>query len=76
MTTVPAPVQRDLPDLVKRRWDRSEPDRVWVADLTYVPSSEGTVYTGVTPFRWTVARSAIVLSRRSVHAEGAAALSA
>lgn len=45
VTTVPAPVQRDLPDLVKRRWDRGEPDRVWVADLTYVPSSEGTVYT-------------------------------
>jgi transposase InsO family protein len=44
-TTVPAPVQRELPDLVKRRWDRGEPDRVWVADLTYVPSSEGTVYT-------------------------------
>jgi len=45
VTTKPAPVQRDLPDLVKRRWDRGEPDRVWVADLTYVPSNEGTVYT-------------------------------
>lgn len=45
VTTVPAPVQRDLPDLVRRRWDRGEPDRVWVADLTYVPSSEGMVYT-------------------------------
>lgn len=45
VTTVPAPLQRDLPDLVKRRWDRGEPDRVWVADLTYVPSSESTVYT-------------------------------
>lgn len=45
ITTVPAPVQRELPDLVKRRWDHGEPDRVWVADLTYVPSSEGTVYT-------------------------------
>jgi len=45
ITTVPAPVRRDLPDLVKRQWDKGEPDRVWVADLTYVPSSEGTIYT-------------------------------
>ena len=45
VTTVSAPVQRDLSDLVKPRWDSGEPDRVWVADLTYVPSSEGTVYT-------------------------------
>ena len=45
VTTVAAPVRRDLPDLVKRRWDTGEPDRVWVADLTYVPSSEGMVYT-------------------------------
>ncbi len=45
VTTVPASTQRELPDLVKRRWDTGEPDRVWVADLTYVPSSEGTIYT-------------------------------
>lgn len=45
LTTVPASTRVDLPDLVKRRWDNGEPDRVWVADLTYVPSSEGMVYT-------------------------------
>ena len=44
-TTVQAPARGELPDLVKRRWDTGAPDRVWVADLTYVPSSEGTIYT-------------------------------
>lgn len=44
-TTVQAPARKELPDLVKRRWDTGAPDRVWVADLTYVPSSEGTIYT-------------------------------
>ena len=34
VTTVPAPVRRELPDLVKRQWDTGVPDRVWVADLT------------------------------------------
>lgn len=28
VTTVPAPVQRDLPDLVRHRWNRGEPYRV------------------------------------------------
>jgi len=45
LTTIPAPAQREPPDLVKRQWDTGGPDRVWVADLTYVRSSEGTVYT-------------------------------
>lgn len=45
VTTVPAPVQRDPPDLAKRRWNRGEPDRVWVADPTYAPSNKDMEYT-------------------------------
>ena len=32
------------PDRVKRRFEASEPNRLWVADITYVPTQEGFVY--------------------------------
>lgn len=32
------------PDLVGRRFSASQPDRLWVADITYVPTGEGWVY--------------------------------
>jgi putative transposase len=32
------------PDLVGRRFQAPEPDRLWVADITYVPTGEGWVY--------------------------------
>lgn len=32
------------PDLVKREFSASAPNRLWVADFTYVPSWSGTVY--------------------------------
>ena len=32
------------PDRVKRRFEASEPDRLWVADITYVPTLEGVLY--------------------------------
>ena len=32
------------PDRVKRRFEASAPDRLWVADITYVPTLEGFLY--------------------------------
>jgi putative transposase len=32
------------PDLVERRFSAPEPDRLWVADITYVPTGEGWLY--------------------------------
>jgi putative transposase len=32
------------PDLVGRRFSAPQPDRLWVADITYVPTGEGWVY--------------------------------
>jgi putative transposase len=32
------------PDLVGRRFSAPEPDRLWVADFTYVPTGEGWLY--------------------------------
>lgn len=32
------------PDLVGRKFSAPEPDRLWVADITYVPTSEGWLY--------------------------------
>ena len=32
------------PDRVQRRFEASEPNRLWVADITYVPTLEGFVY--------------------------------
>lgn len=35
----------NLPDLVKRRFTAERPNRLWVADFTYVPVRNGFVYT-------------------------------
>lgn len=32
------------PDLVERRFISDSPDRLWVADFTYVPTREGWLY--------------------------------
>lgn len=43
ITTQPAPVDA-RPDLVQRRFNAAAPNRVWVADLTYVRTWSGWVY--------------------------------
>ncbi|WP_372463342.1 IS3 family transposase [Actinospica acidithermotolerans] len=43
-TTVPDPAHERAPDLVKRNFVASAPNRVWVADFTYVAAFSGTVY--------------------------------
>jgi putative transposase len=42
---VPDPDGVRAPDLVKRQFTAGAPDRLWVADFTYVSTWAGTVYT-------------------------------
>ena len=44
-TTVPDPDGVRAPDLVKRQFTAGAPNRLWVADFTYVSTWAGTVYT-------------------------------
>ena len=46
-TTRRDPKARPAPDLVERRFDADGPDRLWVADIDYVPSAAGFVYLAV-----------------------------
>ncbi len=39
-------VQQAAPELVGRNFTAAEPDRLWVADITYVRSREGFLYLG------------------------------
>ena len=43
-TTVSDPAATAAPDLVQRAFRPPAPDRVWVADSTYVPTQEGWLY--------------------------------
>jgi transposase InsO family protein len=43
-TTVPDPAAARPADLVGRRFSPPAPDRLWVADFTYVPTWSGMVY--------------------------------
>ena len=46
-TTVPDAKAPPAPDLVERKFKADEPNRLWVADLTYVPTLEGWLFLGV-----------------------------
>ena len=39
--------QRPAPDLVQRQFSSPEPNRLWVSDITYVPTWEGTLFLAV-----------------------------
>ena len=43
-TTVPDPAAPPAPDLVKRRFQAVRPNRIWLADLTYIPTHEGWLF--------------------------------
>lgn len=43
-TTVRVPGVATAPDLVRREWSPTEPNRLWVADITYCRSWEGWLY--------------------------------
>ncbi|WP_344878246.1 IS3 family transposase [Zhihengliuella alba] len=44
-TTVPARTPDERPDLVQRRFRAEAPNRLWVADITYVRTTAGFCYT-------------------------------
>ena len=46
-TTRREPQARPARDIVKRRFEAETPDRLWVADITYVPSAAGFVYLAI-----------------------------
>jgi putative transposase len=46
-TTTRNPDSRPAPDLVEREFTATEPDRLWVADITYVPTWAGFLYLAV-----------------------------
>ena len=46
-TTRRDPQARPAPDLVERRFEGEAPDRLWVADITYVPTAAGFLYLAV-----------------------------
>jgi putative transposase len=51
-TTLREPHRRPAPDLVGRDFSASGPDRLWVADITYVPTLSGFLYLGVVIDAW------------------------
>ena len=46
-TTIVDEKQPPAPDLVQRRFVADRPDRLWLADITYVPTLEGFLFLGV-----------------------------
>ena len=51
-TTVRDERQRPAPDLVERRFEASGPNRLWVADITYLPTAAGFLYLAVVLDAW------------------------
>lgn len=44
VTTIVNPPPHAIPDLVERRFDRGELNRVWTSDITYLATGEGWLY--------------------------------
>jgi putative transposase len=51
-TTVPDRKQPPAPDLVERRFVAAAPNRLWLADITYVPTLEGYLFLGIVIDIW------------------------
>lgn len=51
-TTIRSAHARPAPDLVQRRFAASGPNQLWVADITYVPTSSGTLFLAVVLDVW------------------------
>ena len=47
ITTTVRGDRRQAPDLVQRNFTATEPDRLWVADITYIPTWSGFLYLAV-----------------------------
>ena len=52
ITTTRDPEARPAPDLVQRDFTVDGPDRLWVADITYVPTGAGFLYLAVVLDAW------------------------
>lgn len=46
-TTIRQPNARPAPDLVQRNFTSQDPDRLWVADITYIPTASGFLFLAV-----------------------------
>ena len=46
-TTTPDPAAPPAPDLVKRNFVAEQPDQLWLADITYLPTYEGWLFLAV-----------------------------
>ena len=62
-TTRRDPAKLAAPDLVKRRFRTQGPDRIWAADITYVPTQAGFLYLAVVIDLWS--RKVVGWSMRS-----------
>ena len=51
-TTQRKPGSRPAPDLVKRNFTAAGPDRLWIADVTYIPTWAGWLYLAVVVDVW------------------------
>ena len=51
-TTVPAPERPSAGDLVRRDFTADGPDRLWVADITFVPTAAGFLFLAVVLDAW------------------------
>lgn len=52
VTTRRDPMQRPAPDLVKRQFSAAGPNRLWVADMTYVPTWAGFIFLAIVLDVW------------------------
>lgn len=52
VTTRRDKTQDKAPDLVQRRFEADGPDKLWVADMTYVPTWAGFIYLAVVLDAW------------------------
>lgn len=51
-TTLLNPEEAVAPDLVRRQFNADRPDRLWVADITYIPMAAGFLYLAVVIDVW------------------------
>ena len=51
-TTIRDEKVRPAPDLVQRQFTATEPDQIWVADITYVPTWQGWMYLAAVEDMW------------------------
>jgi putative transposase len=52
VTTSQDPARGAAPDLVKRKFEADAPNKLWVADITYVPTLEGFLYLAIVLDVW------------------------